>query len=251
MLYITTTKLIGSIPDELEENSSVSIFYKAGESLKIDDVEKLLRVPADISFEESAGREDMLVAIGMKLATNERICYIDPSLPVPKRFEDNIVVLGKKAARKKTVRKVSAASPKTTEGSPTKSTESEPAAGVKPVSEKESQGDDDPSHLSDSVAVSTTEAPVASTDPVPADSSAAEESRAAASSGSIRKAVSPRKAETKSSKSVSNDQTGSVACEGCAYMSKRGKFYACSLKETGFRLVNFADCKDRVPSSEE
>ena len=104
--YVTTPKHMQEAPAYATEADTVIIAYKPAETVKVAEMEALTETGADIRFAEVADRDDLLVFLGTVLAREDmEFVFLDPSLPVPKRFAGNVKTAGKKTVRRKTAPK--------------------------------------------------------------------------------------------------------------------------------------------------
>lgn len=107
MLYFSTTKSLTDHQATLSEGDGLLVFYKENESIKMGDLAKLISsgsVPTQCEPVEN--RDDMLVLLGAHLAqTEDKVTFLDPSIPIPKRYADRIILPKAKAARKRKTKK--------------------------------------------------------------------------------------------------------------------------------------------------
>ena len=103
--YVTTPKHIQDVPEKAGNGDEVIIAYKPAETVKVADMEAVAGTGAHIRFALVADRDDLLVFLGTLLAQGGDFVFLDPSLPVPKRFADSVRTAPKKPARRKTPQK--------------------------------------------------------------------------------------------------------------------------------------------------
>ena len=99
--YITTPKYIQAVPENVDGNDAVIVVYRPSDTVKIADIKALADRGAVIAYTEVADRDDFLIFLGMTIPNGGEFVFLDPSLPVPKRFESVIRTGAKKPARKK------------------------------------------------------------------------------------------------------------------------------------------------------
>lgn len=104
--YVTTPKHMQEAPAYATEADTVIIAYKPAETVRVAEMEAVTETGADIRFAEVADRDDLLVFLGAVLAQGDmEFVFLDPTLPVPKRFAGNVKTTGKKTVRRKTAQK--------------------------------------------------------------------------------------------------------------------------------------------------
>lgn len=114
MVYITTTKFLGSLPiiSEVKESetSSVLLFYKENDTVKLSEIANLIvNKNVDIELVEVSDRDDMLIVLGGWFVNHDdNVMLLDSTIPVPKRYADRIktgAVTKSTRTRRKSVKK--------------------------------------------------------------------------------------------------------------------------------------------------
>lgn len=103
MKYFVTAKslpmlkdLLGQISSPLEDSDQVIVFYKASDTVKMEDVAMLQRFLPELV--ETDDRDDMLIYLGGWFVQNDdSVTILDPTIPVPKMYADRVTCLKPKA----------------------------------------------------------------------------------------------------------------------------------------------------------
>ena len=114
MKYFVTAKslpmlkdLLGQTSSPLEGSDQVIVFYKASDTVKMEDVAMLQQFLSELV--ETDDRDDMLIYLGGWFVQNDDLVTIlDPTIPVPKMYADRVTCLKQKAparSRSKSPRK--------------------------------------------------------------------------------------------------------------------------------------------------
>ena len=105
MLYITSISKLTNLSEVvLTEEDQAVIFSKETDSVKVTEANQLLSMQGKVEFYPVAGKEDMLICLGMLIANEEKCFLLDDTIPVPKRLEEKI--------EKLTVKKQASAKPR-------------------------------------------------------------------------------------------------------------------------------------------
>lgn len=103
MKYFVTAKslpmlkdLLGQTSSPLEDSDQVIVFYKASDTVKMEDVAMLWRFLPELV--ETDDRDDMLIYLGGWFVQNDdSVTILDPTIPVPKMYADRVTCLKPKA----------------------------------------------------------------------------------------------------------------------------------------------------------
>jgi len=106
MLYITDSKHISDIPDEINDGDSVVIFCRETDTIRVLELNSLLSAAktVPVRFEAADTKEEQLLAIGGMLEHEDVCTILFPVSQVPKRYADKIKTV-RRAARKRSSEK--------------------------------------------------------------------------------------------------------------------------------------------------
>lgn len=96
MVYITTTKFLGSLSvmSNLQDGdvSSVLVFYKENETVKMSEIAGLVsNNSVNVELVEVFDRDDMLILLGGWFVNHDdTVTLLDSTIPVPKRYADRV-----------------------------------------------------------------------------------------------------------------------------------------------------------------
>ena len=121
MVYITDTKHLDALPEEMTGDDRVVIFCREADTMRVMDANRLLAVAGTVPMEFAPAdtKDEQLLAIGGLLEHEDVCTVLFPVSQVPKRYADRIKTV-RRAAKKKPAKKAE---------KKTRRTEHAPAAG--------------------------------------------------------------------------------------------------------------------------